>query len=208
MNPWPIVGGVAMSARTEDQFIRPTHAMPGNVLVLTKALGTQVAVNAYEWCRRDRTKWNRLTGLITCEEATRAYTTATDMMCRLNRTAASLMHTYHATSATDVTGFGILGHLQNMAASQVAEVDFELTMLPILNHMANVDQALGGMFKLIQGYSAETSGGLLVALPQEHAQAYIDDMVKLDGQPAWIVGKVVAGTRQARLSPDLVLLDV
>lgn len=48
------------------------------------------------------------------------------------------------------------------------------------------------IFKLMQGLSAETSGGLLVALPAENAQVFVDELAALDGQPAWIVGRVLA----------------
>merc|ERR1719487_500947 len=44
-NPWPIIGGVAKSILREGDFIRPENAEAGDVLVLTKPLGTQVAVN-------------------------------------------------------------------------------------------------------------------------------------------------------------------
>lgn len=48
-----------------------------------------------------------------------------------------------------------------------------------------------GAFKLALGYSAETSGGLLVALPgMEAAKQFVAEISHLDGQPAWIVGAV------------------
>lgn len=44
-NPWPIIGGVAKSVCREEDFIRPINAQVGDVIILTKPLGTQVAVN-------------------------------------------------------------------------------------------------------------------------------------------------------------------
>lgn len=49
MNPWPIIGGVAESICADSDFIMPVNAVPGDVLVLTKPLGTQIAVNAKQW---------------------------------------------------------------------------------------------------------------------------------------------------------------
>ena len=82
-------------------------------------------------------------------------------MSRLNRNAARLMHKYGAHAATDVTGFGVLGHANNLASNQKAEVSFILHTLPILANMVKIYKACGINFKLRDGFSAETSGGLL-----------------------------------------------
>ena len=48
-NPWVIVGGVASSVCADHEYIVPNGGRPGDVLVRTKPLGTQVAVNAHQW---------------------------------------------------------------------------------------------------------------------------------------------------------------
>lgn len=48
-NPWPMIGGTAMGALEENEFIRANGGQDGDVLVLTKPIGTQLVVNAYEW---------------------------------------------------------------------------------------------------------------------------------------------------------------
>ena len=68
------------------------------------------------------------------------------------------MHKYNAHAATDVTGFGLLGHAQNLAAHQKNEVSFVIHNLPVIAKMAAVAKACGNMFQLLQGLSAETSG--------------------------------------------------
>ena len=85
-------------------------------------------------------------------------------MARLNRNAAYLMHKYEAHAATDVTGFGILGHARNLASNQKAEVAFVIHTLPILANMVKVYEACGVNFKLLDGFSAETSGELFFPL--------------------------------------------
>lgn len=79
------------------------------------------------------------------------------------------MHTYQAHGATDVTGFGILGHASNLAQAQENDVHFLIDKLPIIKHMDKVADVFK-FFHLKEGYSAETSGGLLVLLPEENAQ--------------------------------------
>ncbi|XP_015749746.1 PREDICTED: selenide, water dikinase-like [Acropora digitifera] len=129
-------------------------------------------------------------------------------MARLNRNAARLMHKFDAHGATDVTGFGILGHARNLAANQKSEVSLVVHTLPILANMVKIFKACGIDFKLLEGFSAETSGGLLVCLSRENAQSFCDELEALDGQPAWIVGEVVSGNREARIETDAKIIEV
>jgi selenide,water dikinase len=111
LNPWPIIGGTACALCTEDEIIRPTGAAPGDVLVLTKPLGTQVAVNCQEWSHMVD-KVSRITDVISCKKtapaiplplflpyhlfavdvAQQAFAKACESMGRLNRIGAEMMH--------------------------------------------------------------------------------------------------------------------
>ncbi len=112
-------------------------------------------------------------------------------MARLNRTAAGLMHTFNAHAATDITGFGILGHAQNLAKQQRNEVSFVIHNLPVLAKMAAVSKACGNMFGLMHGTCPETSGGLLICLPREQAARFCAEIKSPkygEGHQAWIIG--------------------
>jgi len=194
LNPWPIIGGAATSVCTQDDYIMPISSVPGDIIVLTKPLGTQVAVNANQW-RFQPTRWERIQEVITKEEAERSYLVAMESMARLNRNAAKLMHKYGAHGATDVTGFGIIGHGQNLAQNQSAAVKFELHSLPIIRSMVAVDNKVN-MFSLLKGFSAETSGGLFVCLPAEKAEAFCKELEEIDKCPAWIIGRVIASNEE------------
>ena len=87
--------------------------MVSDVLVLTKPLGTQVAVNAHQWLDNPD-RWNKIKLVVNEDDVKKAYMRAMSSMTRLNRIGAMLMHKYNAHAATDVTGFGILGHAQNL----------------------------------------------------------------------------------------------
>lgn len=78
--------------------------------------------------------------------------------------AAGLMHKFQAHAATDVTGFGLLGHANNLAAQQRNEVAFVIHNLPIIAKMTAISKACGNAFSLVQGMSAETSGIKLLLL--------------------------------------------
>jgi len=200
LNPWPIIGGTAMSVCSNEFFILPEKAVAGDFIVLTKPLGTQVAVNLYQWLyeiARDSNKnekhWNKVKAKISAEQIELAYQTAMTSMSRLNRTGAMLMHKYNAHGATDVTGFGILGHGKNLAKNQKQSVNFILHSLPIIDRMLDIDLHLENMFSLRKGNSAETSGGLFICLPSESAaKEFCKEIEQLDEHPAWIIGNVVA----------------
>ncbi|CAM2109902.1 unnamed protein product [Caretta caretta] len=164
LNPWIIVGGVATVVCQPNEFIMPDSAVPGDVLVLTKPLGTQVAVNAHQWLDNPE-RWNKIKLVVSKEDVELAYQEAMFSMAMLNRTAASLMHTFNAHAATDITGFGILGHAQNLAKQQRSEVSFVIHNLPIIAKMAAISKACGNRFGLLQGTSPETSGCGISASP-------------------------------------------
>lgn len=208
LNPWFIIGGVATSIVKREEVILPDQAVTGDVIVLTKPLGTQVAVNAHQWVDKQTALWDKIKGTVTEDDVEKAYQASMESMSRLNLNAARLMHKYQAHCSTDVTGFGILGHAANLAENQKANVDLVLHTLPIISKMRLVSDMSGVNFKLLQGYSAETSGGLLVCLPKEQVDGYISELEKLDGSKSWIIGDVVEGNKSASLSKDIKVLEV
>uniref|UniRef100_A0A1B6FWM1 PurM-like C-terminal domain-containing protein n=1 Tax=Cuerna arida TaxID=1464854 RepID=A0A1B6FWM1_9HEMI len=207
VNPWCTIGGVASTVCQPNEYIVPDNAVVGDVLVLTKPLGTQVAVNAHQWLDQPE-RWNRIKLVVSEEDVRKAYQRAMDSMARLNRIAARLMHKYNAHGATDVTGFGLLGHAQTLAKHQKNEVSFVIHNLPVIAKMAAVAKACGNMFQLLQGHSAETSGGLLICLPREQAAAYCKDIEKQEGYQAWIIGIVEKGNRTARIIDKPRIIEV
>lgn len=206
LNPWVIVGGVASTVCLEGEYIVPNGGAAGDVLVLTKPLGTQVAVNAHQWLRQGPAAFARIADVVTPTEVIHAYRMAMHSMARLNRNGARLMHKYGVKGATDVTGFGLLGHAQNLAEYQTAAVDLVIDTLPVLSKMVAVNSKFN--FKLLDGYSAETSGGLLMMVPADQAAGLCDELAALDGTPAWIVGRVIAGSRNAFIAPGAAVLEV
>lgn len=188
-----ITGGVRPQA-----LIRNVGAQPGDRLVLTKPLGMGLATTAMK------------RGLATPAFAQEAVA----WMRQLNAGAGGLLHAHGAHAATDVTGFGLLGHLLEMVeGSQVgAWVEaHRVPHLPEALRWALADEAPGGTERnlahaeakgvrfapeLPRGWrlllaDAQTSGGLLVALPPERALGYRQALEALGGF-AQEVGEVVA----------------
>ena len=174
-----------------------THrgARPGDVLYLTKPLCSGLVATAV---KRDR-----------CPPDLERRAVA--LMGELNRRACEAMVSAGASAATDVTGFGLLGHLRNLGVG--AELD--LRAIPVLGGVRELaDQGLfpGGTLRnreAVEGgvdwdgvgerdrlvlCDAQTSGGLLVALGEERAAAFERAMEGAPWPPARI-GRVVPGGR-------------
>mmetsp|Transcript_99603 Transcript_99603/g.281055 ORF Transcript_99603/g.281055 Transcript_99603/m.281055 type:complete len:309 (+) Transcript_99603:286-1212(+) len=200
LNPWPILGGVAIATVPRSSLVAANKLVPGDVLVLTKPLGTQVAANLALWMLDDA-KWTEASKHIDALPAARAVQAAELSMASLNRDAAKLMRAFGAHGATDVTGFGILGHARNLAGAQEQAVDVVLDTAPIIEGLLALDRTVFGDFRLRKGLSAETSGGLLVAFEDMRtANAFLEKYRGCPDNPrgwGWTVGGVVPGSRQA-----------
>jgi len=135
-------------------------------------------------------------------------------MTTLNEGAARAALTVGVSAATDVTGFGLLGHLANiLAASQVgAEIAYEA--LPILPHawnLANRGVVPGGTQRNLAAAAevewaddvgptdrllcvdAQTSGGLLLAVPKENEAALLSALREAETPAAAVIGRVTSG---------------
>lgn len=199
LNPWPIIGGVATACVPSDQVVMPDNGEPGDLLVLTKPLGTQVAVNAHQWLDRPDGGAELLRD-IPREVVKKAYFRALDSMTRLNKTASSLMRKYDCHGCTDVTGFGLLGHANNFARVQKRSVQLRVHTLPLIRDVARIVDSSGKFRSLLSGTSAETSGGLLMIIPGGRATELIDELKQLEGYEAWIVGDVALAAEDSEMS--------
>jgi len=231
LNPWPIIGGVATSVVSRDEYVSSDGAQIGDVLVLTKPLGTQVAVNVHEWRKKHEKSgedkfWNRIieqneNTFLTVSEAEVMMLEAVRSMSKLNRLASKIMTKHNAHAATDITGFGILGHTQNLMDNQIAECGAELHTLPCIANTLKVNDEILN-FQLRTGYSAETSGGLMIAMTESDALAYCTELRQLEGEAynynsdgddtdhgPWIIGRIVANSeRSAVITENAEYLEV
>ena len=225
LNPWPLIGGVAMSVAARSEMIPPDGVQIGDIFVLTKPLGHQLAVNVRQWSRRPTPLYNKhLDGNMSEDEISELYQAAASNMARLNRNGAKLMMKYRAHGCTDVTGFGLLGHAGNLSeANKAADggkgLTIEINLLPILKGAVKAEKLLNNRYKLFKGLSAETSGGLLIAFKDKPtAQAFQEELAQADaGTESWIVGQAVArkmmqpgdtDARFAEITPDATIVEV
>ncbi len=183
-----------------DRITAKAHARPGDTLLLTKPLGTGVITTAHK------------RGVVVEAHLQAAIAS----MTRLNRRAAELAETAELHSATDVTGFGLLGHAAELARNSSVAIEIVLDRVPLLP--GALDYARGAIFpgglgrnreyllgdgfvRLADGldsartqllFDPQTSGGLLFALPPAATAALIARMTTA-GEPCWEIGRVVEG---------------
>ncbi|MDD4141406.1 MAG: selenide, water dikinase SelD [Bacteroidales bacterium] len=177
-----------------DNLVTNANAVPNDVLILTKPLGVGVVMAAKKVDMADD----------------KIYDLALNQMSTLNAFAASMMRKYHVKCATDVTGFGLLGHAYELAKASDVTLHINTKSLPVL---PNVIQLLesgcipGAAFRnknyvesvsstatfseLMLCCDAQTSGGLLMCVPSEKAQQLLAELQACpDTRNSSIIGKV------------------
>lgn len=183
-----------------DRATAKANAQPGDVLLLTKPLGTGVITTAI---KRGQGQPAHLDAAVAS-------------MLRLNKVAAELAQAVEVHGATDITGFGLLGHAAELARNSGVGLRIDAAALPLLPgalDYATDNICPGGLFRN-QAYVAQdgyvryaptldparklllfdpqTSGGLLIALPPA-AAAELEQRYAEAGQGCWRIGAVVAG---------------
>lgn len=152
-----------------------------------------MAVNLNQWLIDGDDRWSKQASkLVDAAEVKEVYYQAVESMATLNLNATSLMKKYGAHGATDITGFGLKGHAQNLVNVQKKNLDFRFALLPLIRGMDQINNSVLD-FKLMEGLSAETSGGLLIMLPEDKVQGFQDELREEYGQHSWQVGFVTPG---------------
>jgi cysteine desulfurase NifS/selenium donor protein len=179
-----------------DRVVRNSTAQPGDLLVLTKPLGTGIISTAVK------------RGL--ADEA--AAKQAAEMMATLNHRAADAMLEVGANACTDITGFGLLGHLRGMAVGSGVNVTLHVDPVPVLpaartfaaadivpggtlNNLAFVEEQVTfapGVSRVQQLIlaDAQTSGGLLISLPATNAERLLSSLQAAGVVDAAAIGQV------------------
>ncbi len=180
------------------RVITNANARVGDVLILTKALGTGVLTTAFKG------------GMV----AEKDMESAVKSMASLNQIAAEEMQRLDVLAATDITGFGFLGHAREMAAASGLALEVEaakLPLFPLALEMAEMGILPGGLHAnrkyigdkievspLVPAaladllFDPQTSGGMLMAVKERNASALLEALSKRDVLVA-VVGRAVEG---------------
>lgn len=194
----PKYGLAVIGVAHPDRLLRKGGARVGDTLLLTKRLGTGLLVSGR---RQGRTTDTDLA-------------TAVDQMRALNRAAAEVLVEAGVAGATDVTGFGLLGHGLEMARASGTRFVFEAGSLPALPGALDLARAgveTGGAAHnrrfvgpalemgvavrpdvVTLAHDPQTSGGLLATVPADRLGA-VESALRASGVESWRVGRVVPG---------------
>lgn len=195
MDEEPKFGLVVTGMIHPDKILTLAGAQPNDQLILTKALGSGIITTAA-----------RADGL--SEPA--HLDEAVEMMMTLNRGAAAGLRKVAAHACTDVTGFGLLGHASEMAEASGVGMRIRASALPVLSgtlDYAEKGYVTGGakrnqrFFEQVTvdpnlqkayvdlAWDPQTSGGLLIAVPQENAEQLLAALEQ-QGTHGWLIGHV------------------
>jgi selenide, water dikinase len=181
-----------------DRVIRNVGVQQGDALVLTKALGTGIITTALK---------QRKAADESIDAAIRSMTT-------LNATSSRIMRRFAVHACSDVTGFALLGHAQEMAAGTNVTIVLDAAALPLLPgavELAEEGHLTGGCRRnrtylqdkvlveqsvrpgLVEiGFDPQTSGGLLIALPETEAPRLVAELHASGVGVATIIGRAAA----------------
>ncbi len=187
----------------EDRVVRNAGAKTGDSLVLTKPLGIGILTTAL---KRD------LLSEVEIEDAVEA-------AAQLNKGACEALREVEVSAATDVTGYGFLGHLSEMLEASGVGAIVQRGAVPVWERVvelaaegcypgglkSNREYLAGrvladrvGAEDLLPLFDPQTSGGLLVAVPTERTEKFVRALER-HGTPASVVGEVIeeSGVRVA-----------
>lgn len=201
----PIYGLAATGFAREEELTSHAAARPGDALVLTKPLGVGVMVSAG---RADSLGGVFHRRLLSDDALDRLSV----QMAALNAAAAGAMPLFGVKAATDVTGYGLLGHALNLMEASGTTARFSLSRIPVLEEarsLARKGIAPDGSRKNFRNLrpktqwsaawseeeflllaDAQTSGGLLVCVPEGRGEDYAAACRKT-GASAEVIGEVV-----------------
>ena len=182
---------------TMGTVLRKGGMRPGDVLLLTKPIGTGTLFAAHAKFGA-RGRW---------------IDAALDSMCQSNRIGAQVLLAHGATACTDLTGFGLLGHLVEMTRPSGVDAELSLSALPVLDGAE--DTVAAGILSSLQPanvrlrralrdqaawvdsprypllFDPQTAGGLLASVPADRADACIDALRAAGYAQAATIGRVL-----------------
>ncbi|BBB92527.1 MAG TPA: selenide, water dikinase SelD [Methylomusa anaerophila] len=195
-NPEPKYGLSVTGIVHPSRIWTNAGAKPGDVLILTKALGTGILATAAK-----------------ADMLPLGVAAAIQSMIMLNRSAADAAGTFPINACTDITGFGLLGHTYELAAASSVQVELYSHLFPFLPEAADAaamglvpagayanrdyltqvtfDDGVPGNIRDLC-YDPQTSGGLLFSVPEPEAESLVEKLKNQGIVQATIIGRIKA----------------
>lgn len=196
----PIFGMAVTGIARPEKILSNSNAQPGDILILTKPIGTGIISTAIK-------KGQASEQIIQEAVAT---------MKQLNKTASEIADGYPVNACTDITGFGLSGHLTEMISASKVSAEINYDQVPVIpgtfellrlglfpggsrNNMEYYkkhiiwDPSISEDYRLIL-CDAQTSGGLLFSVPEKCSKDFLDELKKRNHYYAGIIGIITGDT--------------
>ena len=180
---WPLIGGEASGFVNKNNLIRKHGVKKGDKLILTKPIGLQAIMAAY----RLQKDFPDMLEEYSSNELNNSIELAINLMTTSNQGVVKTIYTYEDFSfihaMTDVTGFGLSGHLKEML--QKSRLSAIIETIPSIRLSKNLSEELGYAFDSC--LCSETAGGMLLAIDPSKVEDF-SNALSSNGISNWTVG--------------------
>jgi len=207
INPWPIMGGIAVGMASKDDII-PKQINPSitqGEVIITKPLGVQTAMAVY---RLNNDESDLLTDYDN-NSIEQMINLGTQIMQISNYHVVKTIHDNNFRDCiggmTDVTGFGLLTHATEML--QERDFDINISSMPIIKGTDELSEVLG--YDLLGGCSSETAGAMIIVLDSEKIETReFQSQLKENGVRSWSIGSLDRGNGIVKIDEDMEVIQV
>ncbi|MFX1425988.1 MAG: selenide, water dikinase SelD [Promethearchaeota archaeon] len=182
---WPLIGGEASGFVDKNKIIKKDYVEMGDKLILTKPVGNQAIMAAYRLQKNNPA----LIDTYSNSELDESIEFAIDLMVTPLQDVVEVIHSYpdvkFVHSMTDISGFGLSGHLKEML--QNSKLSATIEKVPIIKLTKELAFDFG--YKFDECEMPETAGGMLLSVDHNQAEEFSERLSKF-GVQNWIIGSI------------------
>ncbi len=183
---WPLIGGEASGFVEKDKIIKKNFIKDGDKIILTKPIGNQAIMAAYRLQKNNPD----LLENFSMDEIDDSIELAVKLMITPLQDVVKTIHSYKdfsfIHSMTDVSGFGLAGHLREMLQNSKSSATIE--RIPSIKLTSDLAYEFG--YKYDDCEMPETAGGMLLSVDHEYAEQFSQRLNDDFGVKNWIIGKI------------------
>ncbi len=203
---WPLIGGEASGFIEKDKVIKKDYVEEGDKLILTKPIGNQAIMAAYRLQKNNPD----LLENFSINELDDSIDLAVQLMITPLQDVVKAIHSYNdmsfVHSMTDISGFGLAGHLREML--QNSKLSAIIEKIPSIKLTSDLAYEFG--YKYDECEMSETAGGMLLSVDHEYAKEFSHRLKNEYGVKNWIIGAIdnINRPQYIRVSKDAEHIEI
>jgi selenide,water dikinase len=203
---WPLIGGEASGFVHKDKVIKKNDVKEGDVLIVTKPVGNQAIMAAYRLQKNNPD----LLKAFSKEDIDESIDLAVEYMTIPLQSVVKAIHSYEdisfVHSMTDVSGFGLAGHLKEML--QNSNLSAIIKRVPIFKLTQELAYEFG--YKFDECEMPETAGGMLLSVDKEYAKEFSERLDNEFHVSNWIIGEIdnINEPKHVRVSKNVEYVEI